>query len=204
MGIVSVLLEKGYTVSLRELFAHALGTLGNVGSHDTVMDDIMNFMAQRTEFILSSAGHNTEIIKSVLHLSFSRPLKTITARIGTLTEARKEESFPEFLLAIKRVNNIVPKTALPPVQPGLFQQDEERDLHAALASARETLTQALEGGDFSAAMKAILPMTPAINRFFDKVLVMDKREEIKTNRLSLLRDIWEAVAPIADFSKFQS
>jgi glycyl-tRNA synthetase beta subunit len=33
---------------------------------------------------------------------------------------------------------------------------------------------------------------------------MDKREEIKTNRLSLLKEIWEAVAPVADFSKFQS
>jgi glycyl-tRNA synthetase beta chain len=204
MGIVSVLFEKGYTVSLRELFAHALGTLGSIASPEAAMDDIMNFMAQRTEFILSSAGHSTETIKSVLQLSFSRPLSTITARIGALAAARKEESFSEFLLAIKRVNNIVPKTVLPPVQSGLFQQDEEKDLHAALASAQEALAPALEKGDFSAAMKAILPMTPAINRFFDKVLVMDKREEIKTNRLSLLKEIWEAVAPVADFSKFQS
>ena len=58
--------------------------------------------------------------------------------------------------------------------------------------------------DFSAALKAILPMTSPVNSFFDKVLVMDKKEEIRTNRLSLLRDVWETVAPVADFTKFQS
>jgi glycyl-tRNA synthetase beta chain len=47
-------------------------------------------------------------------------------------------------------------------------------------------------------------LTEGINRFFDQVLVMDKREEIKQNRLSLLKEIWETVSSLADFSKLSS
>jgi glycyl-tRNA synthetase beta chain len=44
-------------------------------------------------------------------------------------------------------------------------------------------------------------ITSAINDFFDKVLVMDKQEEIKLNRLALLKEIWAAASQLADFSK---
>ncbi len=204
MGIVSILLDRGYALSLKEIFDFALGNMKQVKSPGTVMEHIMNFMSQRTDFILSSAGYPQDIIRSVIHLSFGNPLLSITARIDALAGAQKEATFPDFLLAIKRVNNIVPKTVLPPAQTSLLLQDEEKNLYAAVGRAREALQPALERRDFSAALKAILPMTSPVNSFFDKVLVMDKKEEIRTNRLSLLRDVWEAVAPVADFTKFQS
>ncbi|NJD56926.1 MAG: glycine--tRNA ligase subunit beta [Nitrospirae bacterium] len=204
MGVVSILLDRGYALSLKEIFDFALGSMKQVKNPGTVMENIMNFMAQRTEFILSSAGYQQEIIRAVIHLAFSNPLQGITARMDALAAAQKETAFPDFLLAIKRVNNIVPKTPTPPVQPSLFLQDEEKDLHAAAAAAGDALVPALEHRDFAAALKAILPLTSPINSFFDRVLVMDKKEEIRTNRLSLLKEVWETVAPVADFSKFQS
>lgn len=204
MAIVSILLDRGYTLSLKEIFDFALGNMKQVKDPGAVMENIMNFMAQRTEFILSSAGHEQEIIRAVIHLAFSNPLQSITARIDALAAAQKEAAFPDFLLAIKRVNNIVPKTPTLPVQPSLFLQDEERSLYAATAAAGDALVPALDCRDFAAALKAILPLTAPINSFFDKVLVMDKKEEIRANRLSLLKEVWETVAPVADFSKFQS
>ena len=204
MGIVSILLDRGYTLSLKEIFAFALENMKQVKSPKAVMEQITNFMSQRTDFILSSAEYPQEIIRSVIHLSIGNPLQSIIARIAALAGAQREATFPDFLLAIKRVNNIVPKTVLPPVQTSLFLQDEEKALYAAVALAGETLQPALAQSDFAAALMAILPMTSPVNSFFDKVLVMDKREEVKMNRLSLLRDVWETVAPVADFSKFQS
>ncbi|MBI5848096.1 MAG: glycine--tRNA ligase subunit beta [Nitrospirae bacterium] len=206
MGIVVIFLEKGYALSLLDVFAHALTHQQKVASPEAVMDSIANFMSQRTEFILSSAGHTQEIIRSVLQLSFTHPLQGITARIVALAtvQAEEKETFAEFLLAIKRVNNIVPKNALPSAKPELFRQDEEKNLGSSHAAMKSAVAPLLAAGDFSAAIRQILLITPAINRFFDKVLVMDKDEEIKINRLSLLREIWETVAPVADFSKFQS
>jgi len=204
MGIVSIFLEKGYALSLQEVFAYAVNNLQKVTAPETVMENIMHFMNQRTEFILSSAGHSQEIIRAVLQLSFTHPLQGITARIKALAAIQGEENFTDFLLAIKRVNNIVPKTALPAAKPELFRQDEEKDLGSSYTAMKTAVAPFLAAGDFPAAVREILLITPAINSFFDKVLVMDKDEEIKINRLSLLREIWETVAPIADFSKFQS
>ncbi|HYQ48689.1 MAG TPA: DALR anticodon-binding domain-containing protein, partial [Thermodesulfovibrionales bacterium] len=181
-----------------------LGNMKRVKDPGAVIENIRNFMAQRTEFILSSAGYGQEVIRAVIHLSFSNPLQGITARMDALAAAQKEPVFPDFLLAIKRVNNIVPKTPTPPLQTSLFLQDEERNLHAAILAAGSALAPALGRSDFAAALKTVLPITSPINSFFDKVLVMDKKEEIRTNRISLLKEVWETVAPIADFSKFQS
>ncbi len=202
MGIVSILLERGYEIGIQEVFTFALGTLNTVSAPEAVMESIRNFLVQRIEFILSSAGHSQEIIKAVLQLSFIHPLKSILQRIHAIGAAQKEEEFPAFLLAAKRVNNIVPGTALPPVQTSLFQQNEEKNLYINLSAAKNTIGAAIAEGNFEAALKVILTMTPSINSFFDHVLVMDKREEVKLNRLTLLRDIWETISPVADFSKF--
>lgn len=204
MGIVSIFMEKGYALALHDVFTHALGNLNRTSSPDTVLESIMHFMNQRTEFILSSAGHEQEIIRSVLQLSFTQPLRGIAARISALSTVRGEETFSDFLLAIKRVNNIVPKIPLPAADPVLFQQDEEKNLSADYLAMKTALTPLIAAGDYPAALRTILLITPAINSFFDKVLVMDKRDEIKNNRLSLLREIWGTVTPVADFSKFHS
>ena len=117
MGLISIILDKGYAFSLREIFGHALRNLRNVASAEKTLENIISFMEQRTEFILSSLGHEQDLIKSVISLSSVQPLKSITARLEALQAFRKEEVFPDFLLAVKRVKNITPKTPLPSVDP---------------------------------------------------------------------------------------
>jgi glycyl-tRNA synthetase beta chain len=204
MGVISILLAKGYDISLKEIFEGSMNSLGTDVSRDELTANIMNFMAQRTEFILSSAGHDLEIIKSVLQHSFMEPLQSIASRMDALSSIRKDQKFLDYIIAVKRVNNIVPKTELPEVLVSLFRQDEERNLHSSLMECKPPFTSALKEGNFPVALERLMTLTPFINGFFDKVLVMDKDADVKNNRLSLLKEIWETVSLIADFSKFQS
>ncbi len=160
-------------------------------------------MEQRTEFILSSSGYEQDLIKSVIPLSSVQPLKLIAKRLEAIQELRKEEVFQDFLLAIKRVNNITPKTPLPPVNTELFTQEEEKQLYSSFAALRNECMPLLDKEDFAGSIRVFLQITPHINTFFDKVMVMDKQEEIRTNRLALLKGIWETLSLIADFSKIQ-
>ncbi len=203
MGIISIILEKGYDLTLREIFVHALTHLRDLTAVEKTLDSILSFMEQRTEFILSSSGYEQDLIKSVISLSSVQPLKLITLRLDALQEVRKEEHFQDFLLAVKRVNNITPKTPLPPVDAGLFNQEEEKDLYTSFAALKDHGVTLLDGEQFTEAMRVFSQLTPPVNTFFDKVMVMDKREEIRTNRLALLKDIWETVSVLADFSKIQ-
>lgn len=142
-------------------------------------------------------------IKSMLRESCAVPLMEIIGRMDALAGFRNEALFPEFLTALKRVNNITPDAELPEVNPDLFSQDEERVLFAAYSSVRSDISAGIGSSDYPAALASLARLTPAINRFFDKVLVMDKGERVKQNRLSLLQSIWNTALKIADLSKLQ-
>ncbi len=201
MGIASIILERGYGITLAEIFEQALKNLQNVKIKERSFENIMGFMEQRVEFILSSSGYAQDLIKSVLSISSHRPLRTIAGRLDALRGFREEEGFAGFLLAIKRVNNIVPKTELPSVKEALFSQEEEKNLHSVFMALRDRIARLVQEENFPEALKTLAEVTEAVNNFFDKVLVMDKQEEIKMNRLSLLREIWKTASSIADFSK---
>ncbi len=203
MGIISIILEKGYSLNFTEIFGHALKNLRNLEAAEKTLKNIISFMEQRMEFILSSSGYEQDIIKSIISLSSVQPPKLITARLDALQTVRKEEAFQDFLLAVKRVKNIIPKTPLPPVNTDLFVQEEEKNLYSSFIDLRSKCIPLLAGEKFSDGIRVFFQMTPHINTFFDKVMVMDKQEEIRTNRLSLLKGIWETLSLIADFSKIQ-
>jgi glycyl-tRNA synthetase beta chain len=180
-----------------------LQNLSRIPFKGDVRGNIANFMEQRVEFILSSAGHDQEIIKSVLSLALSNPLSGVIRRIEALKRFRGDDIFPDFLLAIKRVINIIPKTPLPPVKEELLSLEEEKNLHGAVMTSKEWIKPVLGDEDFYKGLKILSDMTAPINNFFDKVLVMDKQEEIKNNRLALLKEIRSLASAFADFSKLQ-
>lgn len=66
---------------------------------------------------------------------------------------------------------------------------------------REKLNEYLIKAKFLDALNYIQSLTPVINNFFDKVLVMDKDENIKRNRLALLQELAQLLKSVADLSK---
>jgi glycyl-tRNA synthetase beta chain len=201
MGIVSILLDRGYEITLREIFENALGNLSGLKIRDNTHENIINFMEQRIEFILSALGHEQDIIKSVIDLSSVCPLKTITKRVGDLKRFRAEQIFPDFLLAIKRVNNILPKTALPEINGLLFALDEEKKLFESYLKLKDQVMTLVKDQKYYEGLLIFSEITLPVNNFFEKVLVMDKDENVKFNRLALLNRIWAIALSVADFSK---
>ncbi len=204
MGIVSTILDRAYSITIREIFDVALQNLSNISKikFDTgSLENIINFMEQRLEFIFSSLGYTQELISSVLSLSSIHPLRTIIDRMDALKKFKGEAIFPDFLLAMKRVNNILPDTPLPLIRGDLLLQEEEKNLYSHITKLRIAITPCIKEGRFYDSLKIFSEITTPINNFFDKVLVMDKQEEIKSNRLALLKEVWLTASLIADFSK---
>ena len=158
-------------------------------------------MEQRIEFIFSSAGYAADLIQSVLPHAYDDPLPSIAGRLEAIRNFRKEDVFPDFLLVMKRVLNIIPKKDLPAVNTSLLKQQEEKMLYDTFVAMRDELIHACKKEDYAKGLLTLSLLTTPVNTFFDKVLVMDKQEQIKINRLSLLTDIWTHASLIADFSK---
>jgi glycyl-tRNA synthetase beta chain len=201
MGIASIIADRGYPITFAEIFGQALRDLPPSKIRERTLENILGFMEQRVEFILSSAGYAQELIKSCLSLCSHCPLKTIFGRLDALRSFKEREVFAGFLLAIKRVNNIVPGTELPAVREELFSHEEEKNLYAAFTMLSGKIKALVKEERFFDALATLSEITVPVNVFFDKVLVMDKQEEIKMNRLTLLRGIWTVAASVADFSK---
>ena len=87
-----------------------------------------------------------------------------------------------------------------PVEERLFIEPAEVELYQALSQAEETPRSPGSVDDF---LIAFLPMIPAINRFFDKVLVMSEDVELRENRLGLLQRIVALSSGVADMSKLE-
>ncbi len=86
------------------------------------------------------------------------------------------------------------------VDPGLLFEPAEKELYEALQKAKATPRAAGSVDDF---LNAFVPMIPAVNKFFDDVLVMAEDENLRRNRLGLLQHIVALADGVADFSKLE-
>jgi len=112
----------------------------------------------------------------------------------------QREDWPQILPAYARCVRITRGQPRYEVNPDAFVEDAERALWQALQQAEATPRRPGSVDDFFA---AFLPMKPAIERFFDEVLVMAEDETLRRNRLALLQRIAALADGVADFSKLE-
>ena len=201
LGIIAILLNKGYGLILRELVDRSLETLPNVKDPKEVAARILQFFGSRLETVFEDQGYSPDLIQSVLSLSLDAELSGIRERLEAIKKFKEREGYNDFLTAIKRVNNIIPETAIPAAKTEFLMEEPEKLLEGKLDAVRKELAVLLQNKRYCDAMNLLTALTEPVNKFFEQVLVMDKREEIKLNRLALLSEIWKTVSSVADFSK---
>lgn len=201
IGIISILFDKGYEITLRELVNKALMNVAKSDALDEIEAKILQFFAGRIETILYDYGYPYDVIQAILPFSADIYLKELIQRLEALKKYKEHESYCDFLTAIKRVYNIIPQTALPEIDNSILEEKYEIDLKEKLDSINEELSRMMGKSEYYEAFLLLSSITNVINNFFDNVLVMDKREHIKLNRLALLKSIREVSVRLADFSK---
>ena len=105
------------------------------------------------------------------------------------------------LQAFVRVGNISKKAENNVINEALFTLDEEKALYNTYVAVAKDVETALNNKDYKTAIDKMQELTAPINNFFDNVMVMDKDEQIKNNRLALLKNIDTLIKSIADFGK---
>jgi glycyl-tRNA synthetase beta chain len=200
IAVASILTDGEYDLTIGGLVDKALEGLGKDDDQD-LRAGIIRFFESRFPQILEARGYEPDAVDSVLPLSTQIPLKYLFERLEAVKGFRKSDAYGTFLLAIKRVRNIIPPRKLPPLDAALFSEDKEKALHESLLQVSETVNSHLAGHRYDEAIGALTGLAAPINAFFDSVLVMDKDERIRDNRLSLLSEIWSLALGICDFSK---
>jgi len=204
LGIIAIMLDKGYNLPLRDLTHRALQNLISLFPYpEKIEEKIYQFFEQRFEPVFSDKGYSSDLVQSILSMSLGLNLKDVEWRLDALKRFKDDKDYNNFLLAIKRVNNILRKKVIPELKSELLMEEAEKGLKERLDYIKSDLLVLLKEKMYHDAINLLATLTDTINSFFDHVLVMDKREEIRQNRLALLKEVWRTASTIADVSKLQ-
>jgi len=201
VAVLNMLLERAVRMSLRALIAQACEGYGlKTADRARVEAETLDFIRQRLAGMLIAEGLRPDVVDAALLVDFDDAL-IAREKVRALDGLRLTEDYQPLVTALKRAGNILPKGFEGAVKKGLLKQDEEKVLHAVYAEVRGRVEQKAAALDFRGALAEIASLRKPVDAFFDKVMVMDKDEAVKANRLALLAGITGLFSGIADFSR---
>lgn len=202
LGIINIILSKQYALSLNFLIDESLTLLKDTLKKPAsdVKKDVLDFFRGRLQHQLISQGYAYDTVEAVLSADMD-DLLVVIEKIKALEDFRKNPEFEPVSVAFKRVDNILKDFKGGRADVNLLAHDAEIQLFSALDDIKTRVEKNIAEKDFIGALNKLAALRPAVDAFFDHVMVMDKDEQIRLNRLSLLSEISCLFHKIADFSK---
>lgn len=190
IGIINILMDSKWSLSMRPIWVKAMELLCVASEkQEELLGQLENFFILRLKNILLEQGMPYQVVDIVL----SQETVTVALAEGlgqALTANRLDENEP-LMQAYTRIFNMVKDVTFTGVDESLLKEDSEQALYKAALPVYTTNRKALEAGDYVKAVSLAESLVPYIETFFEHVMVMDKDEAIKQNRLQLLRMTYE-------------
>jgi glycyl-tRNA synthetase beta chain len=215
LGIIRLVRDNELRIDLRPLFHassvayHAQGVCSETRAR-AVVDEILDFLAERLRVQLRAEGKRHDIVAAVLARGADGDLNRVLARADAIETLLSTEDGANLRTAYARAVNILRieekrdgRAYDAPPDPRLYREAEERALAAALDTAEPAIDANLAAEDFVAAMTALAALRAPLDRFFDRVTVNAPEPKMRVNRLFLLSRVRRAMDRIADFSKLE-
>jgi glycyl-tRNA synthetase beta chain len=205
IGILSILLERNYALSIPRLVERSVELLAAKADRPLpeVKTAVVEFVRQRLLNMLTAQGYAADVVEAVLAARFDEPIDAL-ARVKALTELKGRDDFDALAGAFKRVVNIIKGGTTQTVDPKLFEAACEEQLHQQLITLADRLKQQIEMRNYATALTAIAALRPAVDAFFDGVMVMAENPQVRNNRLALLTGVARLFTDIADFSRISA
>ena len=202
LGIVNMLKEAQYHISLSQLVAKAMELLNiaDAGQQAKLQNDVADFMKLRLKNVLADAGIRYDVVDAVFVTVDD--IYGVFLRAQAVNEAVKQD-MEKTIQAFVRTGNIARKAedVQAAVEADLLAEQVEKDLCKAYEAAASKVEREIEAQDYAGAIATLSQLAAPIDAFFDGVMVMDKDEKIKNNRLGLLKLVDNLICQVADFSK---
>jgi glycyl-tRNA synthetase, tetrameric type, beta subunit len=188
-GIVGILFESGWDLSLTELLQESYRAFNEQGTSPLPIKDILpslqDFFQQRVRFALQEQGLRYDTVEAALAQGsdyFNRTRK----RAQVLSEKREEEGFVQYAQAYTRCLNLTKKETLQSLDPSLLVDATEIALTQGISTRQERFKQVIAKGDYAEAYKLAGEIVPQIEALFQAVMIMVDDETLKKTRLALL------------------
>jgi glycyl-tRNA synthetase beta chain len=211
-AIVRIILEANLRVDLTKYITHSRNLISDDGFKG-LPDSEQQGVRRITEFILDRVRHYSrmihrvrdDIVDAVLQPVRDKPLDLVdlVQKMRALEAVTKKPEFDPLFVGFKRAHRLVEKEQWErrSVDAAMFQHPSESALHKAVSDERGRMGSALEMGDYDKVLNFLVGLKAVIDDFFAAVMVNTEDQAIRSNRLSLLKEVDELFMSFADFSQ---
>lgn len=211
LGVVKIILDKKLPLSLSGAISSAAKSLGEhaprIEASETVQRQVLDFLLDRARYILRERhGYAYDEINAAFAAG-ADDLRDAIDRVAALQAIRKTKDFEPLAASFKRIRNILDKSAgkgdkaQESPDASLLKEVGELQLFTVSQQIGREAVRLKKEGKYRKALEKISELRPAVDFFFDKVLVMAEDEKVRRNRIALLRGLLKEFSTIADFSE---
>lgn len=202
-GLIEIIWKNKIDIEIEKLIDFTLKILGKDKS--VLRENILNFIMQRVENILALEGIKSVFRKSVFSVE-NKSIYEIRRKIDAIKEVFKEGKGADILIPFIRVANMLKQAEEKKIKLGEFSErflieKEEKELYRFYIENYKRMVEFFEKKKYKEFLEEMRKWKKPIDNFFDKVFVMVEEENLRNNRIGLLKLINDIFIRFADFSK---
>jgi glycyl-tRNA synthetase beta chain len=205
LAVLRIIVENRLQLDLADLCQVAAdGYVNQIEAHPAI-GEVIEFVFDRQRAYYQEQDIGFDLVDAV---AYSRPglLYDCDLRIRAVQEFQHHEAAQALAAANKRITNILRKQpqADRTVDPRLLQEGAEKQLFEQLQTLKQGVTEQFSQGNYLQGLEQLAELRPAVDLFFDQVMVMVDDVALRDNRLALLNQLLQSFHLVADFSRIQS
>lgn len=204
LGVIRILLEKGLPLNLSELLANTAAAFGPLLPDAAASNaKLLEFIDERVITYLRDQGHALAQVQAVMAC---RPLwHQVPKRLEAVRAFAQLAEAPALAAANKRISNILKKAEAEGavdahVNTALLQEPAEQDLHEAMQRLVAEANAQFDSGEYTQSLQTLAALRAVVDAFFDDVMVNAEQQDVRLNRLGMLKTLHLAMNRVADLS----
>ena len=218
LGISRIIMEHGLRLRLDEVLGWAQegfeksegygGVKWKLAPADA-QAKMLDFFGQRLRALFASGEADSRVADAAIGVGFN-DIRTLKMRFDALTTFSRQPDFEQAVLTFKRASNIIRKQGAEAgvalsanVDVARLEMDQERALAESLRASAPRFEELWAADDFAGLFAMLGELRPAVDAFFDNVMVMAEDAGLRQNRLNILYTLVERLGRLADFGALQ-
>lgn len=209
-GKIAIILKNNLEISLKDIIQKSLSLYKESVSVELKIDEnkivsqILSFLKQRVKNIFLEDGIRYDIIDAVLAVDRDGDAVDIKNRINAIEELYNQPIFRKILSSSNRVLNLSKNNEETEIDQSLLKEKAELNLYHKYEIVFPQIKEFIFRKEYKKVFKLLGDLCEPVDEFFDQVLVMDKDNNIRKNRIALIKKIGILFNQVADLSKIVS
>ena len=205
LAVLRILIEKELPLDVADLCRSAAEGYYDRVDAQSVVNPVVEYINDRMQSYFQEQEVPLDLVDAVVSAG-TGDLYQSAMKIRALQSFQQHEAAATLAAANKRIHNILKKQGLAAAQidEALLQEEAEKELYHQLLSLGQAAQSDFKRSEYLSGLETLAELRPAVDRFFDEVMVMCDDEPLKNNRLALLGQLLQSFRQVADFSRIQS